>query len=93
MSDDILLAFQKCGPPSQPLSAASDTPCRPLLCQPFLVIHEIYTREVRTRSFDLITAFFHHPFSDIFETRAPISGPNSFLCATQRLMCGAIMLQ
>lgn len=83
MSYDILLAFQRCFPPPSSLSTASDTPCRPLLCQPFLVIHEIYTREVRTRSFDLIITFFHHSFSDISETRSPHLW--AFSCATQLL--------
>lgn len=84
MSYDILLAFQRCFPPPSSLSTASDTPCRPLLCQPFLVIHEIYTREVRTRSFDLIITFFHHSFSDISETRSPHLW--AFSCATQLLV-------
>lgn len=87
ISYNILFALQRCFP-----LAASDTPCRPLLCQPFLVIHEIYTREVRTRSFALITAFFHHPFSDISETRGPRLRVQLVSCATRLLVGGATML-
>lgn len=86
MSYDIFLAFQKVPPSFLPLTGASDTPCCPLLCQPFLVIHEIYTREVRTRSFDLIITFFHHAFFDISETCGPRLSVELFSCATQRLM-------
>lgn len=48
-----------------------------------------FTREVRTRSFDLIITFFHQPFFDISETR----GPRLVSCATQRLMRDARMFQ
>ena len=93
MSFDIFLAFQRCFPSARPLSEDSDTPCRPLLCQASLVIHEIYTREVRTRSFDLIITFFHHPFSDISETCGPRLLVELFSCATQLLMWLAVMFQ
>lgn len=80
-----LVSISKVPPSSLNLVEASGTPCRPLLCQPFLVIHEIYTWEVRTRSFDLIITFFHHPFSDIWNMQ-PHLWSSLFSCATLLLM-------
>lgn len=88
VSRAILLAFQRCLPPPRPSSEASDAPRRPLLRRPILVIHDIYTWEVRRRSFRLIIAFFSSAI--LWHHIAHISGSNPFSCATQLLMWRAM---
>ena len=81
MSYDIFLAFQRCFPSSSLYPGPLIHHVVHCYASPFLVIHEIYTREVRTRSFGLIITFFHHPFPDISEnTRPPSLGLTLFMC-------------
>ena len=66
-----LISISKGTSRSSLVSEDSDALCHPLLPHTALVIYNVYTHEVRTRSFALISGFFHHPVSDILETCSP----------------------